>query len=73
MKPLDEEDRAKIKRILQRNNRVIWRDDIVEKVIENINKLRSGELKLTDWFIVDIMDYQDYLYNIALHKYVLPP
>lgn len=73
MEALNDEDRAKIKRILQRNNRYIWRDEIVEKVLENINKLRSGELQLTDWFVPDIMNYQDYLYQLALHKFVLPP
>lgn len=72
MKSLNEEDRAKIKRILQRSNKYIWRDDIVELVIENINKLRSGELKLTDWFVPGIMNFEAYIYQLALHKFVLP-
>ncbi len=70
MSPLSEEDKARIKRILQKANKKIWQDHIVEKVIENIERLRSGELRLSDWFIPEVMDYESYIYQLSLHKFV---
>lgn len=67
---LSEKDKEKIKKILKRQNRFIWNEPIILKVIEILNQLRCGYISKDDWFVPDILSYEDYIYQIQLNKYL---
>lgn len=70
MRDLSEEEKLNICKILKKKNRIHWTDSICEKAIEIVTKLRYGELQLKDWFVPDILSYEDYLYQLDLIKFV---
>lgn len=59
-----------ITKILKRQNRFIWNDNIILKVIEILNQLREGQIKRSDFFIFSILTYEDYIYNLHLNKFL---
>lgn len=67
---LSEKDKEKIKKILKRQNKFIWRDDIVEKVIQIIIQIREGHLKQDDFFVEGLLTYEDWSYQIQLNQFI---
>lgn len=67
---LSEEDKEKITKILKRQNRFLWNESIILKVIEILNQLRSGAISRDDWFVPEILSYEDYVYQIQLNQYL---
>lgn len=70
MNPLTKDDKDKIQKILLRINKKLFRAEVIESIYQTIDKLRSGELTLNDWFVKDLMDYKSWAYQWGLHNFV---
>lgn len=70
MRDLSEEEKLNICKILKKKNRIHWTDSICDKAIEIVTKLRYGELDLKDYFVDNVLTYEDYLYQLDLRHYV---
>ena len=67
---LSEEDKEKITKILKRQNRFLWKDSIILKVIEILNQLRSGQINKEDWLVEGILTYHDYCFQLYLQNFI---
>jgi hypothetical protein len=67
---LSEEDKINICKILKKKNRIHWTDSICNKAVEIVQKIRDGDVKLTDWFVPNILTFEDYLYNVNLIQFI---
>lgn len=70
MQELTEEDKEQIFKILKKANRKVWKDEIINKVITNIQKARDGTIKLNDYLVPNILSWQDYFDQLYLTKFV---
>ncbi len=67
---LSEDDKQQITKILKKKNKYHWTDSICIKAVEIVQKIRDGDVKLTDWFVQDVLTFEDYIYNLNLIKFV---
>lgn len=67
---LSEEDKQQITKILKKAHKHTWKTEIIEKVIVIIQNIRDGTIKLNDYLLPDILDYENYLYNLNLIQFV---
>jgi hypothetical protein len=67
---LSDEERRKIKDRLQRSNRRIWSEDVLPHVYGILNDLRMGQIKRSDWFIPNMVTYEDYILQLNLIRFV---
>jgi hypothetical protein len=68
--PLDQSEKDEISKRLKRSNRKIWTDERITHVYDIINKIRDGTYQRKDWFIPNLVTYDDYIYQLNLIKFV---
>lgn len=67
---LNEIEKAKLTKQFRRFNRKIWKDELILKVIENVEAIQEGRINRKDYFIPGIITYEDYLWQLNLIKFV---
>lgn len=67
---LSDEEKRKIKERLQRSNRRIWTEDVLPHVYDILNDLRMGRLKRNEWFIPNMVTYDDYILQLNLIRFI---
>ena len=69
MKALTTEQETEITKILKKRYKG-YSTKSIKGVIDTLNHLRAGTMKVTDWLIPHLTTYQDFLLDTGLHKYV---
>ena len=67
---LTEDEVGDIVKILKRVRRGGWQGKSLALLIENINRIRAGEVSIKDWIVPDVCTYEECLYDLGLNKYV---
>lgn len=67
---LNDQQLTKIKKRLQRSNRRIWTDEVLPHVFDIINSLRTGIIQKSDWFIPEMISYEDYILQLNLIEFI---
>lgn len=67
---LSEIEKNQITKKLKKFNKKIWKDEIILQVVNNIEKIKNGQINKKDYFIPGIMTYEDYLWQLNLIKFV---
>lgn len=67
---LSQKDKEQITKILQKKNKYIWTLPIILKVINIVEQLRERKLLKDDWFVQDILTYEDYLNELSIRQFI---
>ena len=51
-------------------NRKLFTEAAILSITATVERIRSGEVKLNDWFIPEIMDFDSWSYNFNISKFV---
>ncbi len=68
--PLTNDEKLQIEKTLKRINRKSFNTAVILSIINTIECIRSEEIKLSDWFIENIMDYDLWSYQFNVSKFV---
>lgn len=71
MKALTTEEEVEVSKLLKRRYKG-YSTKAIKGIVDTINHLRAGTMKITDFLVPHISTYQDFLLDTGLHKYVEP-